>query len=162
VKPAIRRSVLLSLPVLALALGGCGIQEQTQGWHPRYDGVPADAGDIGLRNVVVVASTDGRATVLTSFANRGGDADELVEVRVGEATATLSETPLEIPARGHASLGLNDNQVELQGVDVTPGHITEVEFHFANAPRITVETLVKEADGRYADVTFAGDENADS
>ncbi|NED94817.1 hypothetical protein G1H11_05780 [Phytoactinopolyspora alkaliphila] len=150
---AIRRSVLLSLPALALTLGGCGIYEQTQGWYPRYNGAPAEAGDIGLRNVLVVASTDGQATVLSSFANRG-EADQLVEVRIGDASATPADGPLEIPARGYASLGPETEQVDLQDVELTPGLTTEVEFHFANAPRVTVETLVKKADGPYAAVTF--------
>lgn len=152
-KPAVRRRVLVSISTLAFVLVGCSVQEQTQGWHPRYDGQPAEAGDIGLRNILVVTADDGQATVLTSFANRGA-ADELVEVQVGEVTATPPNGPLEIPASGYASLAAGTDQIQVSGADLTPGRLVEVEFRFAKAPRVSVDALVKEAAGRYADVTF--------
>ncbi|NDL58142.1 hypothetical protein [Phytoactinopolyspora mesophila] len=153
-KPAVRRCVLVSIPTLAFVLAGCNVQDKSQWWDPRYDGVPAEAGDIGLRNVVVVTSADGRATLLTSFANRGSD-DELLEVRVAGSSATPPDGPLEIPARGYAALEPSATQIEFTDVEITPGLLTEVEYHFAEAPRVTVEALVKEAEGRYAHVTFA-------
>jgi hypothetical protein len=154
VKPAVRRCVLVSIPTLAILLAGCNVQDKTQWFGPRYDGVPAEAGDIGLRNVVVVTSADGQATVLTTFANRGG-ADELLEVRIGESAATPTDGPLQIPAGGYAALGPEAAQVDVTGVDLVPGLLTEVEFLFADSPRTTVDAVVKEAEGRYADVHFS-------
>ncbi|WP_166346873.1 hypothetical protein [Phytoactinopolyspora limicola] len=159
-KPAVRRGVLVSIPALAFLIGGCSVHEQTQGWHPRYDGVTGEAGDIGLRNVVVVVSDDSRATVLSSFANRGA-ADELLEVRVGEVTAVPPSGSLEIPDTGYAALEPGPTQIEFDGVDVGPGRITEVEFQFANAPRVTLDAVVKGADGRYAHVEFSENVEAD-
>lgn len=149
----VRRRVLVCVSALTFALAACSVQEQTQGWHPRYDGQPAEAGDIGLRNVLVVTSDNGQATVLTSFANRGAE-DQLVEVQVGNVTATPPNGPLEIPARGYASLAAGSDQIQVSGADLTPGRLVEVEFRFAKAPRVSVDALVKEAAGRYADVTF--------
>lgn len=149
--PRPRHLVLASVPALALMLTGCEMHEQTQGWYPRYDGVSAEAGEIGLRNIVVVTSGD-QATVLTSLANEG-PADDLVSVRVGDVTAEPTSGSLAIPQNGYAALG--PDSVQFEGVDLTPGQLTEVEFRFEDAPSTTVETLVKEAEGRYADVTFS-------
>lgn len=152
VKPAFCRA-LVSAPLLALVLAGCSVQEQTQRWYPRDNGVSAQAGDIGLRNILVVTSSDGQATLLTTFANEGAD-DELVEVHIGDAIATPSAGPLEIPAGGYASLEPSGDQLGISGAELTPGQMTEVEFRFAKAPRTAVQALVMANEGAYSQVTF--------
>ncbi|WP_129669939.1 hypothetical protein [Phytoactinopolyspora endophytica] len=159
--PRLRRLVLASAPALVLMLAGCEMHEQTQGWYPRYDGVTAEAGEIGLRNVVVIAAPSGQATVLTSFANRGA-ADDLLEVRIAEVTAEPTDGPLAIPQNGYAALGPESLQVALDGVDLVPGQLVEVEFRFEDAPRTTVDAIVKEPEGRYANVTLTEPEELET
>ncbi|AYY11500.1 hypothetical protein EF847_00945 [Actinobacteria bacterium YIM 96077] len=152
-KSAVRRRVLVGVPILALALGGCAVQEQTQGWYPRYDGVTAEAGDVGIRNIVVVSSSDGRATLLAMFANDGAD-DQLVGVNVADTSATLPDGPVDIPGDGYATLGPDGTRIELTDVDLDPGLLTEVEFRFDRAPRTAVNALVSKAEDRYAHIEF--------
>jgi hypothetical protein len=144
--------VLAAASALALTLTGCGsIRTQTQQWYTPADGASAEAGDIALRNVVVVADESGdEATVLATFANRGEE-DELVEVRVGDATATPSDGDLTIPADGYASLGPGGTRADVDGADAVPGTFVEVEFRFERAPRTTVDALVQAAEGEYED-----------
>lgn len=151
-RPLRRRAAIVALPVLGLALAGCGsIKEQTQQPYDATDGVSAQAGDIGVRNVLVVATDDGdAATLMASFANRG-PADRLEAVRVGETEATPTGSPLEIPAGGYASLGPEDTRLDIDGADTTPGRVVEIEFLFRRAPRVTVQALVEPAEGMYED-----------
>ena len=151
-----RMAVLAALTVLGLALAGCGsLREQTQQVYDPADGTSADAGDIAVRNVVVVASENGdAATVFASFANRGAD-DRLVEVHVGESAATLPDGSLELPAGGYASLSPDSTRLDVSGGDIEPGQFVEIGFRFDQAPRVTVNALVKPADGLYEDALIA-------
>jgi hypothetical protein len=149
-------AALAAICVLALVLTGCGsIRTQTQQWYTPADGVNAEAGDIALRNVLVVATESGDAsTVLATFANRGEE-DHLVEVRVGDTTATPTGGDLTIPANGYATLGPGGTRVDVEGADTVPGTFVELEFLFESAPRTTVDALVKPAEGDYEDVLIA-------
>ena len=157
IRPVRRRTAILAaLPVLALALVGCGsVHEQTQQVSDPAGGSSANAGDIAIRNVVVVASENGdEATVFASFANRGAE-DRLMEVRVGEFAATPPDGSLEIPAGGYASLSPDSTRLDVEGGDIEPGQFVEIEFRFDEAPRATVDALVKPADGPYEDALIA-------
>ncbi|HEX6336726.1 MAG TPA: hypothetical protein VFZ85_07225 [Jiangellaceae bacterium] len=147
-----RLAVLASVLLLGLVAAGCGeVREQTQWSQDRTDGVSATAGDIGIRNALVVADEEGRqATVLAMFTNRGGP-DELVSVRVAGSEAEPEGGPLAIPDGGTVSVGPNQTRVDVAGVDAQPGRRVDIEFVFANAPRASVSALVQPADGVYAD-----------
>lgn len=132
-----------------LAAGCASVRAQTQQWYEPADGVSTDAGQIGVRNVLLVAEEDGSvATVIATFANEGPD-DELVEVRVGDRIAPPAGGPLEIPEDGYARLGPDQTRLDVFGVDVTPGQFVDVEFVFADAPRAEVQALVQPAEREY-------------
>lgn len=147
-----RLAILASVLLVGLVAVGCGeVRAQTQWSGDRTDGVSATAGDIGIRNALVVADEDSRqATVLAMFSNRG-EADELVSVRVGGRDAEPEGGPLTIPARGNVSLGPDHTRLDVTGATAEPGRGIELVFIFANAPRATVSALVQPADGIYAD-----------
>lgn len=147
-----RAAVLAVLPVLGLAAAGCAeVREQTQVWRNPVDGVSANAGDLAIRNALVVADADGdSATVLASFANAGIEGDGLVAVTVDGVRAEPAGGTVEIPARGFASAGPASNRVDVDGFGVTPGMTTTVEFIFASAPRASVQVVVQADDGLYA------------
>ncbi|RIQ31020.1 prolipoprotein diacylglyceryl transferase [Jiangella rhizosphaerae] len=150
-KVAVRRLVLAAAPVLLLGVAGCSIHEQTQRWYPADNGVNAEAGDIGLRNVQVVSDGEGTATVIATLTNRGGNDDELVEVVIGDVTAELADGPVQLPVSGVADLGPDADRVDGFDVEADPGHTVAVEFRFDNAPRTTVQALVRPAEGAYAE-----------
>ncbi|WP_157574751.1 hypothetical protein [Jiangella muralis] len=150
-KVAVRRLVLVAAPVLMLGAAGCSIQEQTQRWYSADNGINAEAGDIGLRNVQVVSDGDGTATVIATLTNRGDNDDELAEVLIGDVPAELADGPLDLPVRGVADLGPDADRVDGFDVDTVPGYTVSVEFRFENAPRTTVQALVRPAEGAYAE-----------
>lgn len=152
--PAARRrlATLVTVSLLALIAAGCGeVREQTQWSDDRTDGVSATAGDVQIRNALVVATEDGsEATVLAVLANRGAD-DELVRVRVADTESEPEGGALAIPARGYAAVGPDTTRLDVTGVDVMPGLRVDLEFIFDSAPRATVSALVQPAEGVYAD-----------
>jgi hypothetical protein len=152
VKLAHRRpfAALVTIVGLTLAAAGCaGVRSQTQAWYVPADGVSTDAGDIAVRNVLLVAEEDGQvATVVATFANTGPE-DELVEVRVGDRIATPTTGPVEIPEGGYARLGPDQTRLDVFGADVTPGEFVDVEFVFRDAPRAQVQALVQGPEGEY-------------
>lgn len=151
VKVAVRRLVLVAAPVLMLGAAGCSIHEQTQRWYSADNGINAEAGDIGLRNVQVVSDGDGTATVIATLTNRGDSDDELAEVLIGDVPADIADGPLELPVSGVADLGPDADRVDGFDVEAVPGYTVSVEFRFENAPRTTVQALVRPAEGTYAE-----------
>ena len=145
-------AALVTIVGLTLTAAGCaGVRAQTQEWYEPADGVSTEAGDIGLRNVLLVSEEDGSvATVLATFANTGPE-DEFVEVRVGDRIATPTTGPVEIPEGGYARLGPGPDEVRVDvfGADVAPGQFVDVEFVFRDAPRAEVQALVQPAEGDY-------------
>lgn len=150
-KVAVRRLVLAAAPALVLGAAGCSIHEQTQRWYPADNGVNAEAGDIGLRNVQVVSDGEGTATVIATLTNRGSSDDELVEVAIGGVAAELAGGPVVLPVRGVAGLGPDADRVDGFDVEAVPGYTVSVEFRFDNAPRTTVQALVRPTEGAYAE-----------
>jgi hypothetical protein len=154
VKLVLRRPIaaLVAVPVLTMAGAGCtGLRTQTQNWYVPGDGVSTEAGDIGVRNVLLVADDDGGiATLIATFANEGAT-DELVEVQVGDQAVVPPTGALEIPADGYARLGPDGVRLDVEGADVQPGDFVDVEFVFGNAPRAEVQALVQRAEGDYED-----------
>ncbi len=146
-------AALITIPVLCLAAVGCAsVRAQTQLWYEPADGVSTDAGDIAVRNVLLVADEEGSvATLLATFANEGAT-DELVEVRVGDSIVPPVGGRLEIPEDGYARLGPGPDEVRLDvfGGDAQPGQFVDVEFVFQDAPRAEVQALVQPAEGDYA------------
>ena len=147
-----RLAALLTIVGLTLVAAGCApipIRAQTQEWYEPADGVSTQAGDIAIRNVLLVADEDGSvATVLATFANTGSE-DELLEVRVGDRTAVPTTGPVVIPEDGYARLGPDDVRVDVFGADVRPGEFVDVEFVFRDAPRAEVQALVRRPEGDY-------------
>lgn len=148
----IRVAALAVLPVLALVVVGCGdVREQTQAWREAPHGASATAGSIDIRNAVVVANEEtGQATVLVSFANGGAEPDALTSVVVGGTPAEPEAGPVELPARGHASVGPDGTRLDVDGMTTEPGFVVDIEFIFADAPRVTAQAIVQSDDGLYA------------
>lgn len=162
-KPAATRpAALTALLLLVLGLTGCAsensIRLQTQDFYTAGDGVNGQAGDIAIRNLLLVADEEAAdaqtpvpATVLGTFANSSGEPDRLLEVRVGESVAQPEGGGLEIPARGYASLGLEENRLQIEADGVIPGRFVLVTLMFESAPEATLRALVQRAEGWYAD-----------
>jgi hypothetical protein len=145
-------AALVPIVGLTLVAAGCApvpVRSQTQEWYEPADGVSTEAGDIGVRGVLLVSDEDGGvATVLATFANTGPE-DEFLEVHVGDRIATPTTGPLDIPEGGYARLGPDQTRVDVFEADTRPGEFVDVEFVFRDAPRAQVQALVQRAEGDY-------------
>ena len=143
-------AALVTIVGLTLAAAGCAsVRSQTQAWYEPADGVSAEAGDIAVRNVLLVADEDGAvATLIATFANTGLE-DEFVEARIGDRVAMPTTGPVEIPEGGYARLGPDQTRLDVFGADVQPGQFVDVEFVFRDAPRADLQALVQRAEGDY-------------
>lgn len=149
-----RIAALLSLTALALLTVGCGgVREQTQAWREPPHGSSTSAGDLLIRNVVVVTDSEGNGTLYASFANEGDEPDALTGVVIGENEANL-DGDIELPVGRVTSVSPDHERIDVSGLDVEPGFIVDVRLIFANAPRATTETIVQQNEGRYAHVEF--------
>lgn len=154
-----RGSTIAAAFLLGAAVSACGnyaeVTSQTQIW--RDQGASGMAGDVELRNAVLVADSGGeRTTLYTAFANTA-DADEVVRVRVGEVWAEPEGGPLVIPTLGYAALAPRPTalssqvtRLDVAGADTGPGYFVEVEYVFAEAPRIMLNVPVHTDDGYYS------------
>lgn len=115
------------------------------------DGVSAEAGDIGIRNVVIVSDGAGRATLLASFVNRGDD-DDLVAAVVDGVDASAGEWPLDLPAGRLVVVGPGATRVDVAELASVPGENAEVTFRFGDGPRASVSALVRAGRGIYEGV----------
>jgi hypothetical protein len=150
-----RIAALLSLPALALLTIGCGdVREQTQVWREPPHGTSATAGEVVIRNALVVTDSQGNATLYASFANHGDTADALTGVVVGGTETSPVGGEINLPVGSVTSVSPDNARVDVSEFDVEPGRLVDIQFVFANAPRTTVEAIVQPNEGSYADVTF--------
>jgi hypothetical protein len=139
------KRALASIAVLVLAAGlsGCANKNAaTQKFYTPADGVNGQAGDVAIRNVLVVSETEGNASLLATFVRQGGEEDRLVGVRIDGRDATLTPSQILLPLSAPVTVGMADLAARASGVEVEPGGLAEVEFRFQRAPRTSVEALV--------------------
>ena len=149
--------------VIVLSVAGCaaGQRAQTADEYSGVDGVSANVGSIGLRNVGVsspatVAGYAAKSTATLSMAivNNGASADQLVSVSTAAAAsvsigkaATAASTPITIPSRGLVQVGMSTggDSIFLKGLTapLISGQDIDVTFTFRNAGSTQVRMAVK-------------------
>jgi hypothetical protein len=80
---SVRRTALAgAAATLSIALTACGasFNAQTQQPYQPADGANGDSGSIGVRNVLVLASDDGKGELYAVIVNNGGTDDTLVGI----------------------------------------------------------------------------------
>lgn len=145
--------------VAALALGlvvtGCstGSNALTNTNYTSADGVKADSGLVGVRNLVLVSDGTG-ATLSGAVANNGTTADSVVSVATGtEGARLVAGTGLAIPTAGLITFGLAGTgpQAFFTG-KFSPGLNVTVTVTFQHAAPLTLRVPVLPRDGYYTAV----------
>jgi hypothetical protein len=147
---------VLGLAVAAAALAGCGtgFDAQTQQWYNPADGAGSapdqSKNGMAVRDLIVVSDgTD--AAVLATVVNTGSQNDEVVQIVVEGAPATLDGT-LEAAPSSVVRVGEPaDTSALVSGAGLQPGGLTEVEFQFGSAPAQTLEAVVRAPVDYYED-----------
>jgi hypothetical protein len=157
----VRKTAVVAISVsLALSLSACGagkdaptrmITQVTDG----VDGAVNTFGnDIKVRSLLLVAQSDGSAVLVGTIVNENPTEDTLLSISVGGVNATLAAASLLLkqnePIR-FAGDSANASAV-VPGVNVSPGNRVKVQLSFATAGQLTLDAIVRERSGVYANV----------
>lgn len=157
----VRKVAVVGLSVsLALSLSACatGKDAPTKMITQVTDGVDgtitAYGSDIKVNSVLLVAQTDGSAVLVGSVVNENPTEDTLLGITVGGVNATLSQKSLSLkqnePVR-FAGDSANASAM-IPGLNVAPGNRVKVQLFFASAGELTLDAIVRERSGVYANV----------
>jgi hypothetical protein len=155
------RLVFALLAVVTTGLSGCSFLYQAQTQRPviTADGVWTNTGDLAIRGVLIVSDQPDQGALLGLVVNNGPTADRLVGLDVGESEVNPAPD-IEIPAGGRVQLGqrgpnFDDSTTQVLALtdsSIRPGGTTTVKLTFDNAPAVTLQVLVVDRQGDFADV----------
>ena len=157
----VRKVCVVTLSVsLALSLSACGAGKDapTRMITQVTDGVDGSittyGNDIKVDSVLLVAQSDGSAVLAGTIVNENPIADTLLGINVSGVNATLSQKTLSlaqnVPVR-FAGDSANASAV-IPGLNVAPGTRVKVQLFFASAGELTLDAIVRERSGVYANV----------
>lgn len=145
---------------LALSLSACGagnnaptrmITQITDG----VDGsVTSYGNNIRVDSVLLVAQADGSAVLVGTIVNENPTEDSLLSITVGGINATLPQKTLSLKqnqALRFAGESANASAL-IPGLNAAPGTRVKVQLSFASAGELTLDAIVRERNGVYANV----------
>lgn len=157
----VRKFAVLTLTVsLALSLSACGSGKDapTKMITQVTDGVDGSVTTYGnnlkVDSVLLVAQPDGSAVLVGTIVNENPTADTLLGINVGGVNATLSQQNIPLKqndAVRFAGDSANASAV-VPGLNAAPGSRVKVTFAFASAGELTLDAIVRERSGVYANV----------
>lgn len=157
----VRKVAVLSLSIsLALSLSACatGKDAPTKLVTQVTDGVDGSittyGNDLKVNSVLLVAQSDGSAVLVGTITNENPTEDTLLGITVGGIKANLSQVSLALkqnePVR-FAGDSANASAI-VPGLNAAPGTRVKVQFTFASAGLLTLDAIVLERSGVYANV----------
>ena len=157
----VRQFAVLTLSVsLALSLSACGSGKDapTKTITQVTDGVDGSITTYGnnlrVDSVLLVAQPDGSAVLVGTIVNENPTADSLLGIIAGGVNANISQPNIalkqDVPIR-FAGESANASAV-FPGLNAVPGTLVKVTFAFASAGELTLDAIVRERSGVYANV----------
>lgn len=145
---------------LALSLSACsaGNNAPTRMTTQVTDGVDGTINTYGnnikVSSVLLVAQSDGSAVLVGSIVNENATEDNLLGINVSGINATLTQKILALkqnePIR-FAGDSANASAVA-PNLNATPGDHVKVQFYFATAGLLTLDVIIRDRSGIYANV----------
>jgi hypothetical protein len=157
-RPSTRRlSAALAGVALAVVTTGCQVNSpvQTNIAYVPADGVPADIGQLALRDLVLVG--DGTGTVVISgSAYNFGKEDVTVQIAPqADPNATSAPSGSEVRLTPFEQVNLSTKGLQLTDVKTKPGGVVPVTITSSTGGTTVVKVPVLTATGYYATVTPA-------
>jgi hypothetical protein len=157
----VRKTAVVAISVsLALSLSACGAGKDaptrmtTQVTDGVDGGVPTFGNNIKVRSLLLVGQPNGSAVLVGTIVNENPTADTLLSISVGGVNATLTGASLFLrqnePIR-FAGDSANASAV-VPGLNVSPGNRVKVQLFFATAGELSLDAIVRERSGVYANV----------
>ncbi|HEU4947971.1 MAG TPA: hypothetical protein VFT31_12525 [Kribbella sp.] len=160
----VRRTALVGATVtlsIAVTACGAGFDAQTSKFYQAAEGTNATSGPIAVRNMLVLASEDGKGELHSAIVNTGQDEDTLTDITAAPADAPTSDGSVPADTATTVTFG-NVRPLTLQAgtslvlppttgkpVTVTggkPGQMIKVTITFGKAAPITTSIPVLTTD----------------
>ncbi len=156
-----RNIAVVTLSVsLAFSLSACGAgtNAPTAMINQVTDGVDGSittyGNNLSVRSVLLVAQSDGSAVLVGTIVNENTTPDTLLGITVGGISAKLSQPTISIkqnsPIRFTGDTA-NASAV-VPGLNASAGTRVKVQLSFASAGQLTLDAIVRERSGAYANV----------
>lgn len=147
---------LISVIIASTLLTGCGAGQtaSTRMIKQVTDGVEGQANEIRIRNLLVVKQVDGAGVLIGTLVNWSDEADAITSITIEGQAAVISAKTLELKKNAPVIFvgdSANADAYVAQLNDVV-GHRIPVVINFAKASPITLDALILQADGIYADI----------
>jgi len=157
----VRKFAVVTLSVsLALSLSACGSGKDapTKMITQVTDGVDGSittyGNDLKVNSILLVAQPDGSAVLVGAIVNENPTEDTLLGINVGGVNATLSQP--NIPLKQNVAIRFAGDSANasavVPGLNAAPGTRVKVQLSFASAGELTLDAIVRERSGVYANV----------
>jgi hypothetical protein len=147
---------VISVFLISTLLTGCGAGQtaSTRLIKQVTDGVEAQVNEIRVRNLLVVKQEDGAGVLVATLVNWADDNDAITSITIEGQEAVLAAKTLELKKNAPVILvgdSANADASVAQLNDVV-GHRIPVVIKFAKAAPLTLDALILQADGIYAQI----------
>jgi hypothetical protein len=157
-RPSTRRvSTVLAGVVLAVVTTGCQVNSPVQTNTPYVpaDGVPANVGQLAVRDLLLVGDGNGTVVISGSAINLG-EQDMTVQIAAqADPNATGAPSGSEVRLGPREQVNLSTKGLQLTDVKTKPGGLAPVTITSDTGGTTVVKVPVLTASGHYATVTPA-------
>ena len=142
--------------VIATLLTGCGSGKTAATTQIKQvtDGVEGQADLIKIRNLLIVKQEDGAGVLVGTLVNWADESDAITSINIEGQEAVISAKSLDLTKNSPVIFvgdSTNADASVAQLNDVI-GHRVPVLIKFAKASPVTLDALIVQADGIYADI----------
>ena len=147
---------LIGAVVISTLLTGCGSGKTAATTQIKQvtDGVEGQSGLIKIRNLMIVKQEDGTGVLIATLVNWSDESDAITSINIDGQDAVVAAKSLELNKNMPVIFvgdSANADAVVVQLNEVI-GHRTPVIIKFAKASPVTLDALIVQADGIYADI----------
>ena len=148
------RVTLIAMTLVLLTGCGAGPNAQTRLINQVTDGVEKKVGDIKMLHMLLVKQSDGSAVLVGTVINNGENPDLITNMTVNDIPAQVAPTALVVtPETPLIFAGDSANALAVfPGLNVKPGRHVTMEITLRNAGVVTLEALVRDRVGEFANV----------
>lgn len=145
---------------LAFSLSACGAgtNAPTAMINQVTDGVDGSittyGNNLDVRSVLLVSQADGSANLVGTIVNKNSTQDTLIGITINGINATLSQPTIALTQNSairFAGETANASAI-IPGLNATVGTRVKVQLSFASAGELTLDAIVRDRSGAYANV----------
>jgi hypothetical protein len=142
--------------VVATTLTGCaaGPTAPTRNIKKVTDGAEGDLGSLKVRDLLVVNQADGSGVLVGTVVNDGTASDTLTGITVAGIPVALGSAPVVLDQNMPVIFSGDsaNNSAVVAGLNQSAGNRVPIELTFATAGSITLDAIVRDKSGDFANV----------